>query len=61
MVTPKDFVGLGVWVALLITYRAAVEYDLVGVDLSKQDKVFVSVVLLVTIQLLWLRVGYAAP
>jgi len=61
MVTPKDFVGLGIWVALLIVYRVATEYDLVEIDLNKQDKVFVSVVLLITIQLLWLRVGYAAP
>lgn len=61
MVTPKDFIGLGIWVALLIAYRVAAEYDLVEIGLSKQDKVFVSVVLLITIQLLWLRVGYAAP
>jgi hypothetical protein len=61
MVSPKDFVGVGIWLALLISYRLATEYDLVEIDLNKQDKVFVGVVLLVTIELLWLRIGYSAP
>ena len=61
MMSPKDFLGVAIWLALLIGYRVATEYDLVGVDLNKQDKVFVGVVLLVTIELLWLRIGYSAP
>jgi len=61
MVSPKDFVGVAIWLALLIGYRVATEYDLVEIDLNKQDKVFVGVVLLVTIELLWLRIGYSAP
>jgi predicted small integral membrane protein len=59
MLAPKDFVGLGVWMLVLMAYRTfgfPIEFEL-----NKQDKVFVSLYLLVFIQLVWLRVGYPAP
>jgi hypothetical protein len=61
MVAVKSFVGVGAWLVLIVGCRYALRSDLVDVELKPQDKVFLSVVLLVVVELLWLRIGYAAP
>lgn len=59
MIAPIDFVGLSVWIVLLSAYR--IFNHPIKLELNKQDKVFVSLCMLVFIELVWLRVGYPAP
>lgn len=59
MVAPHDFVALIVWIGFLLAFRRAASEDYV--DLNRPDMVFVSVVVLVALELVWLRVGYPAP
>jgi hypothetical protein len=55
MVMAKDFVGVVVWAILIaMLYLLNRRYK----KLSGGDFVFLSMVLLITIELLWLRYGY---
>lgn len=53
-----DFVAFAVWLGLLPGIRrlARDRYDLVTGDI-----VFVALAVLVVLELIWLRIGYAAP
>lgn len=53
-----DLVALAVWLVLLPGIKRIAEDRF---DLGAGDVVFVSVVVLVVLELLWLRVGYGAP
>jgi hypothetical protein len=59
MVSAWDFIALAVWLALLPVLKRAAERDVI--DLEGTDLMFVALVLLVCLQLLWLRIGYAPP
>ncbi len=59
MVGIWDFVAFGVWLALLPVLKRAADRDII--NLEGTDLGFVAVVLLVCLQLLWLRIGYAPP
>lgn len=56
MVSAWDFVALAIWLALLPVLKMVTDRDLV--DLEGTDLLFAALVLLVCLQLLWLRVGY---
>jgi len=55
MVMAKDFVGIVIWAILIaVLYFLNRRHK----KLSRGDFVFLSMVLLITIELLWLRYGY---
>ncbi len=59
MVQLYDFVALAVWLVLLVVLKGAADRDIT--ELEGTDLVFVALVLLVCLQLLWLRIGYGPP
>lgn len=59
MVRPRDFVALAVWLFLLPILKIGLERY--WEDIRLADIVFVAVVILISLQLVWLRVGYPAP
>ena len=56
MVRPWDFIALALWLTLLPVLKTAADRD--RINLEGTDLVFAALVLLVCLQLLWLRVGY---
>lgn len=52
---PYDFTGLIVWIILtVVLYSLNKKYE----TLVRGDFIFISIVLLILIELLWLRIGY---
>lgn len=53
-----DFVALAVWLVLLPGIKRVGERRF---NLEFADLVFISVALLIVLELAWLRIGYSAP